>query len=123
MVGRSLSHFRIVAEVGAGGMGTVYRAEDQKLRRTVALKVLSPDSAGVEGPRRLLREARAALPETHSPSASRRDTNVWFMVMPRSPPQVNSKGTLVSPGKRRSKATPGIIPRARKRCRGPKTQA
>ena len=85
MVGRSLSHFRIVAEIGAGGMGTVYRAEDEKLRRTVALKVLSPDSTGVEGPRRLLREARTAAAISHPNVASVFDVGevdgIAFIVM------------------------------------------
>jgi predicted Ser/Thr protein kinase len=66
LVGRTLGHFRVLARLGQGGMGVVYRAEDLHLRRTVALKVLSMRYAGdAEGREGLLREARAAAAVTH----------------------------------------------------------
>ncbi len=64
--GQTLSHYRIVAKIGEGGMGVVYRAEDTKLRRQVALKVLPPDLVANEERRlRFLREARTAAAINH----------------------------------------------------------
>jgi len=66
VIGRTLSHFKITAKLGEGGMGIVYRAEDESLRRPVALKVLAGRLVENEEHRlRFLREARAAAAVTH----------------------------------------------------------
>jgi eukaryotic-like serine/threonine-protein kinase len=61
MIGTTLGSYRIVSQLGAGGMGVVYKALDQRLQRHVALKVLPPAVSSDEGRRRrFLQEARAA---------------------------------------------------------------
>jgi tRNA A-37 threonylcarbamoyl transferase component Bud32 len=58
---RQLGHYRIVSQLGMGGMGMVYLAEDMKLERRVALKVMRPELAAVRvHEQRFLQEARAA---------------------------------------------------------------
>jgi len=44
VIGRELSHFRVLEEIGAGGMGVVYRAVDLSLNRAVAIKVLPAEA-------------------------------------------------------------------------------
>jgi serine/threonine protein kinase len=58
VIGRSLAHYRITAALGAGGMGEVWRATDEKLGREVALKVLPEEFAG--DPERMARFEREA---------------------------------------------------------------
>jgi serine/threonine protein kinase/Tfp pilus assembly protein PilF len=65
MIGRVVSHYRIISEVGRGGMGTVYDAEDLLLKRHVALKFISEVQATPHARERFLREARAASSLTH----------------------------------------------------------
>src|SRR5215472_7106797 len=74
LVGRTLAHFRIESKLGEGGMGIVYRALDEKLRRAVALKVLPETVAkDEERRRRFLREARSAAAITHANIAAVHD--------------------------------------------------
>ena len=61
--GETLGPFRIQGQLGAGGMGTVYKATDTRLNRTVAIKVLTGvPSIGEELRRRFEREAQAIRP-------------------------------------------------------------
>ncbi len=70
MVGRTLGHYRILEQIGAGGMGVVYRARDEQLDRDVALKVLPPGALANESARRQFRRGALALAKLNHPNVA-----------------------------------------------------
>ena len=86
MIGRTISHYVVLEEIGAGGMGVVYRAHDERLDRDVALKVLSPELSGdQEFLARFRREARTLSKLNHPNVATVHDfdteSGTSFIVM------------------------------------------
>ena len=67
MIGKTLSHYRVVEKIGAGGMGEVYRARDERLERDVALKVLPAGTLSDESARKRFRKEALALAKLNHP--------------------------------------------------------
>jgi serine/threonine protein kinase len=68
MVGQRLGHYLIAEQIGAGGMGIVYRARDERLDRDVAVKVLPAGSVSDETARKRLRKEALALSRLNHPN-------------------------------------------------------
>ncbi|MGH9795698.1 MAG: protein kinase domain-containing protein [Candidatus Acidiferrales bacterium] len=68
MIGRTLSHYRIVEKLGAGGMGVVYRARDERLERDVAVKVLPASALADDATRGRFRKEALALSRMNHPN-------------------------------------------------------
>jgi eukaryotic-like serine/threonine-protein kinase len=86
MIPEKLSHYQIVQQIGAGGMGVVYRAHDEHLDRDVALKVLPQSMVTDERTRQRFRKEALALAKLNHPNIGAiyefgNDAGVDFLVM------------------------------------------
>ena len=68
MIGRRLGHYRVTERIGAGGMGEVYKARDERLERDVAIKVLPSGTVTDESARRRFRREALALSKLNHPN-------------------------------------------------------
>ncbi|MFZ1006240.1 MAG: serine/threonine-protein kinase, partial [Candidatus Sulfotelmatobacter sp.] len=70
MLNRTLSHYRVLEQIGAGGMGVVYRARDEQLERDVAIKVLSPGLLADDVARKRFRKEALSLARLNHPNVA-----------------------------------------------------
>ena len=68
LVGQALGHYCIIEQIGAGGMGVVYRAQDEQLERDVAIKVLPVGTLAGEAARKRFRKEALALAKLNHPN-------------------------------------------------------
>src|SRR6266850_5784279 len=96
MIGKTLSHYRIVEQIAAGGMGVVHRARDERLGRDVALKVLPAGALADDATRERFRREALALSRLNHPHIATiydldREEGVDFLVMEYIPGQTVSQ--------------------------------